>query len=153
MHVHQPPPARPELLVKAPAKRQHLRTSVRLDREQAILLRHALIDPLQYLLRLPDHTFWSDEHRDGLSAARAPRRDPVYALHVSLLAVGQPAALERPARLLAVVADRDRDQAQRAGVAARAAGDPVGMRHRAHVVGSVTVTLLASIANVPLLAR
>ena len=40
-------------------------------------------------------------------------------LHVALLAVGDPRAVQRPAGLLAVVADRDRDQPARAASLAR----------------------------------
>ena len=59
-----------------------------------------------------------------MPAAGALGGDPVDALHVALLAVGNPGALERPARLLAVVADRDRDEPQHHARAYGASGAP-----------------------------
>jgi hypothetical protein len=51
-----------------------------------------------------------DEHRQRAVAAGAPRGELVHALDVALLAIVEGGALERPARLLAVVADRDGDE-------------------------------------------
>ena len=62
-------------------------------------------------LGLREHADLADQHGQRAVPAGAPRHDPVDALHVAIFAVGQPGALERPAGLLAEVADRDREQA------------------------------------------
>src|SRR5205823_7355626 len=54
------------------------------------------------------------QHRHEPRAAGAPRRDPRQHRQVRLLDVREPGPVERPARLLAVVAERDRDEAERA---------------------------------------
>ena len=56
------------------------------------------------------HAVVGDEQRRRAAAAGAPDVRPVDHLQVGLLAVRDLRSLERPARLLAVVADRDRDQ-------------------------------------------
>jgi hypothetical protein len=68
----------------------------------------------------------------------------VHALDVALLDVGEPGAVERPAGLLAVVADRDRDEdddsarglASSGGLARRAR--PPAERRAQRVVVTVT---------------
>ncbi len=60
---------------------------------------------------LGEHAVLGDEHRQRAVAAGAARGELVHALDVALLEIVEAGALERPARLLAVVADRDGDQA------------------------------------------
>ena len=62
------------------------------------------------LRRLAQRALRRDEHRRGPAPARAPHVRPVDHLQVALLAVGQVGELERPARLLAEVADRNGDE-------------------------------------------
>src|SRR5919109_2427324 len=52
----------------------------------------------------------ADEHGDGAVAAGPTHCDPVDELEVGTLAVRDPRSVESPASLLAVVADRNRDQ-------------------------------------------
>ena len=81
-------------------------------RKEAVLERRALVDPVEDLLRVPQSALRRDEDRNRASTACESRRDPVEALDVRLLAVGESRPLERPPGLLAVVADRDRDEPQ-----------------------------------------
>jgi hypothetical protein len=84
--------------------------------EQARAGLEPAVDPVEDVGRLGDHlAAVGDQHGDGLAAPGAPRLDAVDDLHVALLAVGQLRAVERPAGLLAVMADRDRDQTQHNG--------------------------------------
>ena len=127
--VHQPPALRPELLVKAPAERLDLQPCAALGRKQPSVRGRTSIDPSEYLRRLPDRAFGRDQHGNGEPAPGAPRGEAVDALHVALLSIGHARPLEGPARLLAVVADRDRHQPQHrprsmAPRAARAASVP-----------------------------
>ena len=114
LDVHEPPAPRPEPLVEAPAEPLDLGTLGRLGGEEPSLRRRTPVDPAQDLLRLAERALRRDQHRSRSPAARPARRDPVDALDVALLAVRDPGPLERPARLLAVMADRDRDEPQHA---------------------------------------
>ena len=75
-------------------------------------LERAGIDPLENLRGLADRAVRRYEHGHRRSAAGAPRGDAMDALDVALLVVVDTGALKRPARLFAVVADLDRQQAQ-----------------------------------------
>ena len=117
MDVHQPPPLRPELLVQALAEPLDLVTGIRLRGKQPLLGWRAGIDPGQDVCGVGEHSLGRHQHGNRAPAAGAPRGDPVDALDVALLAIGHSSPLEGPARLLAVVADRDRDEPQhRSGV-------------------------------------
>ena len=72
----------------------------------------ALVHPGEDGLRFAEHALGRDQHRNGRAPARAARREAMDALHVALLAVRDSRPLQRPPRLLAVVADRDRDEPQ-----------------------------------------
>ena len=115
MHVHQPPSTRAELGVEATADAKHRIALAAAARQQALLGRQELVGPRDDLLGLADHALRRDEHGHRAPAPRTARRQAVHALHVALLAIAEAGALERPARLLAVVADRDRDEPQHAG--------------------------------------
>ena len=113
--VHQPSARRPESLVETPAQPLDLGALRRLSGEEPVLRGRALVDPHEDLLRLAEHALRGHQNRDRGSAARAPGRDSVDGLDVALLAVWDSRPLEGPTRLLAVVADRNRDEPQHPG--------------------------------------
>src|SRR6202043_601550 len=84
-------------------------------RVQAVLRRGALVHPREDRGRVVDRAFGSHQDRNRPTAARAACGEAVDALHVWLLAVGHARALQGPPRLLAVMADGDRDEAEHAG--------------------------------------
>ena len=62
------------------------------------------------LRRLAQHALVANQDRRGRAAAGAPGRKAVDHLEVGALLEADARAIERPARLLAVVADRNRDE-------------------------------------------
>src|ERR1035441_7805262 len=68
--------------------------------------------------------------RGGPHRGRGRRGHPVDALDVALLAVGDARARQAPARLLAVVSDGDRDQAQHARASIAGLGGHRSQRRR-----------------------
>src|SRR5262249_60799511 len=89
VHVHESPSPRPELPVETCAEALDLLPPSGLSREQPVLRRSALIDPLQYLLGLSNRAAGRHEHRYGRAPAAAPAGQAMDALDVALLAVGQ----------------------------------------------------------------
>src|SRR6185312_2139597 len=122
MHIHQPPPARPELGVQTPAESFVLATRGGVRGEQPLLGGGVLVDPGKDLGGVAHDPLGRDEHGHRDPAPGAPRSELVDALDVALLAIWDPGALQRPAGLLAVVADRDRDEAQHRGRLQRTSG-------------------------------
>ena len=94
--VHQPPPARAEALVEAPAQALDLAARALLHGEQPLLRGGASVDPGEDLSRLPEHLVRRNQHGHRARAAGAPRDEPVDALDVAFLAVGDPGAVEAP---------------------------------------------------------
>ena len=68
------------------------------------------------------------EHRHGPPAARPPGLPDVDHLEVALLGERDPRAVQRPAGLLAVVADRDRQESRRHGADTTPVGSPGSAR-------------------------
>jgi hypothetical protein len=108
--IHESSPPRSQPLIQTPAERLDLAAGVWVLGKQAVLWWRALIDPGEDVRRIADHCVGCDEHGNGYPATRASREQLVDALDVALLAIGHSRALECPARLLAVVTDRDREE-------------------------------------------
>ena len=124
VRVHEAASVRAEAGVEPAAEANHLVAQLAVGRKQALALLEPRVGVAQDLLGLSEHALVRHQHRDRPAAARPPRGDPVDPLDVALLAVFEPGPLERPARLLAEVADRDRDEAPHAPMMARAARQP-----------------------------
>ena len=105
-------PGRPEALIETSAQPFDVGTFVRVVGEQPVLRGCALVDPGEDFRRIAEHAVGGHEDRDRGSAAGTAGCDSVDALDVALLAVWDSGPLESPAHLLAVVADRDRDEPQ-----------------------------------------
>ena len=110
--VNEAPRPRPERFIEAATKLLRLGPLRRSGRQQAKLLRNLGIDPVEDLRRLAERPVRGDEDRDRPGAPGAARGELVNALNVALLPVGDSRAVERPPRLLAVMADRDGDEPQ-----------------------------------------
>jgi hypothetical protein len=113
MDVHQPATLRPEHLVKA--RTEALRFSPRawLRWKQPVLhIWRAPVYPREDLSRIPDRALRRHKHRHCEATARTPRDEAVDCLHMALLFEVHPRPVERPPRLFAVVANRDRDESQ-----------------------------------------
>src|SRR5262249_35242397 len=120
--VDQAPPAWAEFPVEAPAKAFHLGSGIRPRREQSVLGRRPLIDPGEDVLGLAEHAVRSRQHRNRDPAPRAASGEPVDALNVALLPVVHSGPFEGPPRLLAIVADRNRDEPEHRVIITEGAG-------------------------------
>ena len=112
VRVHQPPPVGSE--ARRPASGSAPLTSSRSPGSAGKSLcssSRRLVGVAEDVLRLAEDPLVGHEHRRGLTAAGPPRHQDADPLHMAFLDVVEAGALERPARLLAVVADRDGDQA------------------------------------------
>ena len=121
MRVHEPPGIRAEARVEAAAERHDLVAQRRLGGEEPLVRVERGIGVADDVLGLAEDAVVGDQYRQRAGATGSSRDDPVDALHVALLVVCEAGALERPARLLAEMADRDREEAAHAPMIARQA--------------------------------
>ncbi|HEX6780497.1 MAG TPA: hypothetical protein VF125_00545 [Solirubrobacterales bacterium] len=117
VEVHPPAPLGPENLVEVALQLSDLRRGGGVFGKQGAVgrpLRARLLDDLR---RVGEDPIAPDEHRRRFPPTGTSDWDPVEHLEVRLLPVGDAGPVKRPASLLAVVTDRDRDQGR-------------GVRHR-----------------------
>jgi hypothetical protein len=96
--------------VEARLERQHLGALRVVAGVQALRLGQLHVGVDEDAARLPEHALGRDQHRNAPAAAGPARRELMDDLDVAALGVLHAGAVERPARLLAEVADRNRDE-------------------------------------------
>src|SRR3954452_4908550 len=108
--VHPPSAMGSQVGVEVALERTNLRGGARIVRVQPPTRGRPGVCLVDDVGRFGQYPIRTDEHRGGPAATCPAHGNPVDELQVRLLLVGDASTIERPASLLAVVTDRDRDQ-------------------------------------------